>query len=144
VSRDDLKQAVFGGMDGLSSAIGMIAALALSGSGAVLVAAVALAVGSAVSMAAGEWLSDPEQSSHRALVMGVATLAGALLPAVPFAVLSGGPADAACLLVTMGLAGLVAELRPEDRLQSYARTLGVLILTCSAAVGASVLAGPLG
>lgn len=142
MTRDDARQAVFGSFDGLSSAIGMIAALALRGeTHTLLVAAVALAVAAAVSMAAGQWLSDPESSVRRATVMGVATLAGSALPAAPFAVVSGVPADVACLLVTVGCAAAIAELRPGARPQSYALTFGVLVVACGLAVGASLLAG---
>lgn len=142
MSRDDVKQAVFGGFDGLASAIGMIAAVALTGAySTLLVAAVALAAGAAVSMAAGEWLSDADGSVHRALVMGGATLIGSVSPAIPFAFGHGIFAAAGCALVTVALGGAIAEIRPGGRGRSWALTFGVLAAACGAAVAASFLAG---
>lgn len=140
--RDDARQAIFGSFDGLSSAIGMIAALAIGGqTRSLLLAAVALAIAAAVSMAAGEWLADPDSSVRRAAVMGVATLTGSAAPAIPFAVAHGTPAGVGCGVVTVACAAGIAELRPGSRARSYALTFGVLAVACGLAVGASLLAG---
>ena len=139
---DDLRQAVFGAFDGLASAIGMIAAVALTGHDSTLiVAAVALAVGSAVSMAAGEWLSDADASTRRALVMGAATLAGSILPAMPFALGNGAAAVGGCGALTVAAGCAIAEVRPGARWRSYRLTFGVLAVACGAAIAASALAG---
>jgi len=144
VTRDDARQAIFGSFDGLASAIGMVAAVAITGQIHTLVlAAVALAVGAAVSMAAGEWLSDPDASLHRAGVMGLATLIGSALPALPFIVLANTTAVLGCALVTVGCGALIAELRPGARGRSYGLTFGVLGVASVAAVGASLVAGAL-
>lgn len=142
MSTDDAKQAIFGSFDGLASAIGMIASVALTGAyRTLLVAAVALAVGAAVSMAAGEWLSDPDASKHRALVMGGATLAGSILPALPFAFGHDTLAVGACVGLTVLAGAGIAEARPGGRVESYLKTFGVLAAACGAAVAAGLIAG---
>ena len=139
---DDRRQAVFGGFDGLTSALGLIVATALTvGVHALAVAAVALAVGAAVSMGAGEWLSDPDASRRRAVVMGVATLVASALPAVPFFVLSGLAAFVGCALITTALVVVIAEVRPGGRARSYALTAGILVLAAALAVGSGLIAG---
>lgn len=142
MTSDDAKQSIFGLFDGLASAIGMIAALAIAGNThSLLVAALALAAGAAVSMGCGEWLSDPEAKPHRAVVMGAATLVGSSAPAVPFAFLPAGiMASAGCALVTIGCGAGIAEIRPGARGRSYALTFTVLVLSCVAGVAASLLA----
>lgn len=140
----DREQAIFGGGDGLSSAIGLIAALAISGAATLLTAAIALAVGAAVSMGLNEWLADPQSRVHRAAVMGAATLAGSIAPAVPYVALGGLGAAVACAAVTVGCGSVIAELRPGARAPSYCKTFGVLVVACGAAVLASRLAGGVG
>lgn len=141
MSRDDARQAVFGGFDGLASAVGLVAALAAHGGGQVIRAAIALAAGAAVSMAAGEWLADPQRQTRRALVMGGSTLAGSIAPAIPFLLAAGNVADVGCAAVTAGCGVAIAELRPGGRAASYAATFGVLAVACAAAVAASLAAG---
>ncbi len=139
---DDRKQGIFGVFDGLASALGVIVATAATGNAhTVVVAAVALAVGAAVSMAAGEWLSDASGSGHRAAVMGSATLAGSILPAVPFFAMTGAPAFLACGVVTILLAALIAQARPGGALRSYSVTFAVLGVAASLAVATSLAAG---
>ncbi len=144
MSPADREQTIFGGFDGLCSAVGMIAVLAIANSPALLRAAIALAAGAAVSMAFGEWLSDPQARVHRALVMGAATLVGSIAPALPYIPLDGTGAAVACAGVTVVCGAAIAELRPGARASSYARTFGVLIVACAAAVAASRLAGGAG
>lgn len=86
--QDDLKQAVFGGFDGCTSALGVVTGLVVAGthSGShILAAALGLAIAATVGMGAGEYLSDVTRNLRRAAVMAVATLTGSLLPALPFA-----------------------------------------------------------
>lgn len=144
MTRDDTAQAVFGAFDGTCSAVGMIASLAISNAASLLTAAIALAVGAAVSMGFGEWLSDPQSRVHRALVMGGATLAGSIVPAAPYVALTGLRAAVACAAVTVGCGAVIAELRPGARTPSYAKTFGVMVVACGAAVAASRLAGGAG
>jgi VIT1/CCC1 family predicted Fe2+/Mn2+ transporter len=139
---EDGSTVVFGLFDGTTSALGVIVATAATGNAkAVIVASVALAVGAAVSMAAGQWLSDTKRSLRRALVMGLATLLGSILPAVPFFAVSGFLAWVCCGVVTVALASLIAEVRPGAPLPSYAITFTVLTVAAGLAIAASLAAG---
>lgn len=135
-------QAIFGSFDGLTSALGLIIASAITaGQGAVLVAAIALAVGSGVGMGAGEWLSDESASLPKAFAMALATIIGVLLPALPWIFVHGDLAFVLCGLITIGMGAAIAELRPGSRLWSYEVTFGVLIIASGLAIGASLFAG---
>lgn len=141
MTADDRTQAVFGAFDGLASALGMVIALAVAGSThALVVGAVALAFAAGASMAAGEWLSDHEQSPRRAVVMGLATLVGGLAPAVPFALGSGIVAYVGTVSVAVMGGAIIAELRPGAPLPSYLQTFGVLVGATTLGVAASLLA----
>lgn len=143
MSRADREQAVFGGFDGLTGCVGVVAALAATGTAAsaVLVAAVGLAVAATVSMAAGEYLSDPAASVRRAAVMGGATLVGSLVPVVPYALGVGSPV-LACAALVAGAGLLIAHLRPDHGWpRAYALTLGLLAAVVALTVGVSVLTG---
>jgi hypothetical protein len=142
VSKGDSVQVTFGMFDGTCSALGVIVATAATGNAkAVVVAAVALAVGAAVSMGAGEWLSDTQADRRKAVVMALATLAGSILPAVPFFALRGTLAWLCCGAVTLGLGAVIAEVRPGGALRSYMLTFTVLILASGLAVATSLAAG---
>ena len=79
MTHDDQAQAIFGSLDGATSAVGVVAAALIAGDEkTLLAAAVGLAAAATVGMASGEWLSDRGKSFRRALVMGAATLTGSL------------------------------------------------------------------
>jgi VIT1/CCC1 family predicted Fe2+/Mn2+ transporter len=138
----DARQVVFGCFDGLASALGVIVATASTGNAhSVVIAATALAVGAAVSMGAGQWLSDDAKSTRKALVMALATLGGSILPAVPFFALAGPLAWLCCGAVTVGLGAVIAEVRPGKVVPSYALTFSVLIVASGLAVATSLAAG---
>ena len=68
---DDLRQAIFGSFDGLTSALGVIAGLLAAGvhdGGRILAGALGLAVAATIGMGAGEYLSDPAHDPRRALL----------------------------------------------------------------------------
>ena len=83
MKRDLAGPAVFGGFDGTSSLLGVIVYLLITHPALIFPAALSGAVSSALSMGAGEWLSDSENGFAASLVMGAATLTGALLPCAP-------------------------------------------------------------
>lgn len=58
------------------------------------------------------------KTAGRAIVMGVATLVGSLLPAIPFAFLSRGPAMGVAALITLACVAAIARVR------STAKALG--------------------
>jgi VIT1/CCC1 family predicted Fe2+/Mn2+ transporter len=124
-----LRPAVFGTFDGLTAVLGIL--LSLHGHpGWVLPSALGLAVAEGVGMAAGQWLSSDSDSGLAASgVIGAATAAGSLLPAVPFALLPGRWAIAASALVLIALGAGIAAVRSRDRgwLRALTETFGVLV-----------------
>ena len=141
--RDLLSPAVFGASDGATSLVGVL--LTLTGHPQQIVpAALGLAVAGGVGMAAGSWLSRDSGAGLAASgVIGVATAVGTLLPALPYALWSGGTAMAASggVLVALGTVITAVRARTEPWWRSAAETYGVLLAVC-VAVGACALALP--
>lgn len=130
------RPAVLGGFDGAASLLGVVIYLLLTHPVLIFPTAMSGAVSSAVSMGGGEWLSDSDNGLGASAVMAGATFTGALLPAVPFAVAAGPLAVAESAVICLGIAVIVAALRPNRGLgMAMTETLGIL-----AAVAAVVVA----
>jgi VIT1/CCC1 family predicted Fe2+/Mn2+ transporter len=120
-------RAVFGSFDGMTVIIGIL--FSVTGSSALIfTAALGVGVAEGIGMAAGEWLSDSDNGFGAASIMGLATIAGALLPAIPFLITSG----ALALGISFGIIALVGLgiviLRHKERgwLKAVWETYGVL------------------
>jgi VIT1/CCC1 family predicted Fe2+/Mn2+ transporter len=127
MTRSLLRPAVFGTFDGTTAVLGTL--LSLRGHpGWVLPSALGLAVAEGVGMAAGEWLSDSGSGFASAVVIGAATAAGSVLPAVPFAVLPGRWAvvGSALVLAALGVGIAAARSRDRSQLRALAETFGVM------------------
>jgi len=100
--------------------------------------AVAGGVSASVSMAGGEWLSESGNGPAAAVAMGLATLTGSIIPAVPYSFLHGwhAPAVSVCLLVAVAVT--VARLRSHRR-HPYLETLAVLAVVLAASVACALL-----
>lgn len=133
MSRIPVPPVIFGLADGSMSIIGVV--FYASGHGT-LVFPIALSggVSASVSMAGGEWLSESSSGPRAALAMGLATLAGSILPALPYAFLRGAAAPAVSVVLLAGVAAVVAALRGH-RARPYLETAAVLatVLVASAA-----------
>ncbi len=135
LSRDDLRQAIFGSFDGLTSALGVITGLIVAGthiSSRILAACLGLAVAATVGMAAGEFLSDEARSLRRALVMGAATLTGSILPALPFAFGYGARQLIASGTLTVAAALTIGHYR------GYRLTLAILAIVAALTVALTI------
>lgn len=138
MSRGLARPAVFGGFDGTASLLGVVIYLLFSHPSLIFPAATSGAASSAVSMAGGEWLSDSDNGFAASAVMGIATFAGALLPAVPFAFGAGPAAAAASAAVCLGICLVVARLRENRGFGlALAETFGIL----AAVIAVTVLCG---
>lgn len=139
-----INQGVFGFFDGATSTVGVLAALILShvSGGTVLAVAGGLAVASGIGMAFGVFLSGASVVSSA--VLGAATLAGSLLPAVPVAVFPGVAGMVGALLVLVAFGVVIAELRDEPRVRAYVLTFATLVVASATAAGVSVFLGGLG
>lgn len=140
LTRDDVRMGVFGAFDGLTTAVGVVFAAAITNA-EVFSIALALAVSAGVSMGAGEWLADdaPDDRGRRAIVMGLSTFIASVLPAVGFAFSSGAAPVAVGVLLAIAVGVLIAEVRPGDRKESYVKTFAVLLVACALACGVSLL-----
>lgn len=126
-NRGLVRPAIFGSFDGTASLLGVVIFLLFTHPALIFPTAVSGAASSAVSMAGGEWLSDSDNGFGASLVMGIATFAGGILPAVPFAFGSGPAAVLASAAVCLGIGAAVARLRPGRRLSlALAETFGIL------------------
>lgn len=134
IAPEDAEKAVFGTLDGLASALGLVVSVAASGR---LHAVAVLATGCAVSMGLGEWLSDVRGRLRRAAVMAGATAVGVVLPAVPLVILDGVAAPVACAAIVVALGCVIAELRSGPSLRSYIQTFAAI----GACLGLALLVG---
>lgn len=133
---------VFGGFDGATSSIGVVSGLLVVHATAVtiLTTAVGLAVASMVGMGFGDWLGGATRV--QAAVMGAATFAGSLLPALPLAANRGPLGFTAAAILIAGLAVAISEARAGDgRLRAYLTTVITLAVASILSVGAALLVG---
>ncbi|MDQ2759907.1 MAG: VIT1/CCC1 transporter family protein [Actinomycetota bacterium] len=138
MSHEDLKQAIFGSFDGLTSALGVITGLIVAGvhtGPRILAAALGLAVAATVGMGAGEYLSDEGRSPRRALVMAAATLSGSILPALPFALGYGAEQLAGSGTLTIAAALVIGHYR------GYRLTLSILTVVAALTIALTVAVG---
>jgi len=128
-----IQTSVFGSFDGMTSALGVIAAAYLTATPRFLVtAACGLAIAAAVSMAGGEFLSETQQSQgavRRATIMAGATFIGAFLPALPFLLFAKPVALGVAVLLVMAAAVIIAQVRVSRHgwAKAYLQTFGILL-----------------
>ena len=138
--------AVFGSFDGATSVVGVL--LTLTGHpGQILPTALGLAVAGGVGMAAGSWLStDTEAGPREAAVIGAATAAGTLLPALPYLLWAGAAATACSGLLLILLGAAITAVRARDRSLGRAavETYGVLVAVSAAVTLAALATGATG
>ena len=121
------RPAVFGSFDGTSSLLGVLVYLLVTHPKLIFPTALCGAISSAVSMGGGEWLSDSSNGFGASMVMGLATFAGAVLPAAPFAFGGGWPAITASVVIIIAIHVAVAFLRPNrSRWLALTETFGLL------------------
>jgi VIT1/CCC1 family predicted Fe2+/Mn2+ transporter len=134
---------VFGLADGTMSMLGVLLYL-LHHQNLIFPAALMGGISAAVSMAGGEWLSDSDNGFGASAVMGLATGAGAILPAVPFALARGATALTAtvviCLLIGVVVGGMRGQAgRRHSKVFEMAVTLGLLAVIFGVVLVCSVL-----
>jgi VIT1/CCC1 family predicted Fe2+/Mn2+ transporter len=125
------RESVFGGADGLGLYFGLVAGLIASRQqpGAVWAAAVSGGLAEFISMANAQRVSDRKSGPLAALVIGAASFAGCVLPAVPYAAWRGPGALAVSLGVAAAVAGVISWLRPERGVLAAVETYALLIVT---------------
>jgi hypothetical protein len=81
----DLKEAIFGSFDGMTSTLGVVAGLLATHASAskIVAASIGIAVAATVGMGAGQYLSDGQRNLRNAVVMALATLSARSSPPPP-------------------------------------------------------------
>lgn len=107
----------------------------------ILATAVAAAVAASVGMSSGDWLGGATRL--QAAVMGVATLAGSTVPALPVALVPGPVGYAASALFMLALAVTISEIRAAKttRPRAYTTTLTILAVASGLSIAAALLVG---
>lgn len=127
--RSWVSPAVFGAFDGLTSSLGVLLALA-GHPHIVLPTAVGVGTAEMVGMAAGQWQSDSKDGPGAAVVIGIATGAGCVLPAAPFAVLPPGAASVASAVLVLAITAAIARLRAgRGRVRTVVESYAILAAT---------------
>ncbi len=133
-SDSDLREAIFGSFDGMTSTLGVVAGLLATNATAskILAAAIGIAVAATVGMGAGQYLSDGDRNVRKGAVMALATLIGSVLPAIPFLFGDSDACVASSIAITLVAAGIIGHYR------GYAVTYAILIVVAVVTVGLSV------
>jgi hypothetical protein len=128
----DREAAIFGVADGLTSTVGLVLGLAASGHlAAAWAAAFSGGLAAFPGMASGKYQSDPGAGKLAAVLCGLCTTAGSVVPAIPLLAGTGPFQLAACAVLAASVCALVAIMRPEDGARAWALSFGC---TAAAAV----------
>jgi hypothetical protein len=131
--------AILGAFDGTASLLGVVVYLLVTHPALIFPAALSGAISSAVSMGGGEWLSDSDSGPGASAVMAGATFAGAVLPAIPFAVTSGLAAVAASAVICGCIGISVSAMRPRRLARALAETFGILAVILAVVLACGLL-----
>ena len=131
----DRREEIFGSFDGMTSTLGVIAGLLATGASAskILAAAIGIAVAATIGMGAGQYLSDGQRNLRLAVVMGLATLVGSVLPAIPFIFGASNACILASIAITLAAAGVIGHYR------GYLITYSILAVVSVVTVALAVL-----
>lgn len=125
---------IFGCGDGMVSLIGAILFLSAHHPALVFPVGVTSGATAAVSMTGFDWLSDDtDHGFGESCVLGAATWAGSMLPAIPFAFTRGATAVAASVVICLAIVVVIAMIRPD-------RGKGVSLIETSAILAAAFAA----
>lgn len=133
---------LFGAVDGMSAFIGILAGLVVAHQPASAVWWAALSCGLAelVGMTSGQYQSDAASGWGAALTCGTLSMAGCVVPALPYLVLSGPLALVLAVLLVLIECGLIAWLRPERGWRACLQTFGLTAAVAVVCAAAATLA----
>lgn len=133
-------EAVFGLADGMTSALGLVLGLVITGhAGAAWAAGLSAGLAAFPGMASGKYQSGPEDGYFAAVICGLATTAGSILVVLPYLLTAGTAALTASLAVVTVLCALVAWLRPDSGLKAVALSYGITIAAAGLVVGGAFI-----
>lgn len=121
------RPAVFGAFDGSTCYLGVLFPL-MNSPHLVLPTALGVGLAETVGMAAGEWQSDSANGPGASLVIGTASGAGAILPALPYGFLPQDAARWTSVALLLGVVAVIACLRADARgpRRAFAESFGIL------------------
>jgi VIT1/CCC1 family predicted Fe2+/Mn2+ transporter len=139
----DVRQAIFGSFDGMTSTLGVVAGLLATHANAshIVAGAIGIAVAATIGMGAGQYLSDEQrnlrqadkrQNLRKAFVMALATLVGSVLPALPFLFGRSKACIVASIVITLLAGGVIGHYR------GYVVTYAILIVVAALTVVLSI------
>lgn len=134
-----LAASIFGLCDGMMSILGVVLDLRTHPE-LIPWAATVGAVSAGLSMAVGQFLSDNEDGAAASLMLGAATAAGSILPALPYLLLRGAAAIGATGAICLALALVVARLRANGSARRALLALGLLAAVFAVTFGSALLA----
>lgn len=118
---------IFGMSDGMVCAAGIVAGLIVAHAAPGLVWGAAFSAGLAelAGMASGQYQSAPQDGWFAAVICGIASLIGAVVPAISYVFLAGLPALLVAIGVTAVFCGWIAHIRPEHGFRAYLLSYGI-------------------
>lgn len=130
---DNLSKAIFGSFDGLTCVLGVIAAGYVANDMHTLLLAVAgLAIAEGIAMAGGSYLSEmvAVYRVRHALIIGVSSAIGIVVPAIPFFFAPKNVAILLSLFLVVCFAVIIAscKVRILGWLEAYTQTFGIVLL----------------
>lgn len=130
---------LFGAVDGLSAFVGILVGLIVAHQSASSVwwAALSCGVAELVGMASGQYQSDTRSGWKPALICGALSMAGCVVPAIPYVALDGPIAFFLSVFLVIVECSLVAWVRPEGGWRAWGQTFG---LTAIVAIACTLVA----
>jgi VIT1/CCC1 family predicted Fe2+/Mn2+ transporter len=146
---DNLSRGIFGGFDGMCCVLGVIAAGYATGDiHALLLSVIGLALAEAIAMAGGSYLSElvDVQRIRHAVIIGVASAVGIMVPAFPFFFAPRNVAILLSLFLVVALAVIIAQVRVKQLglLEAYTQTFAIVLVAATASIVATVLLNRVG
>jgi VIT1/CCC1 family predicted Fe2+/Mn2+ transporter len=146
---DNLSRGIFGGFDGMCCVLGVIAAGYVTGDiHALLLSVIGLSLAESIAMAGGSYLSElvDVQRIRHAVIIGVASAVGIMVPAFPFFF---APRNVAILLscfLTCALAVIIAQVRVKQlgALEAYVQTFAIVLFAAGISVVVTLLLNGVG
>jgi VIT1/CCC1 family predicted Fe2+/Mn2+ transporter len=119
--------AIFGFADGLTCAVGIVAGMLVTHQShhTIWIAAFSAGLAEFIGMASGQFQSAPEDGMFAAIICGIASIAGAVLPACPYIFTSGSLALILSGAVVVAVCTFIAIIRPETGWRAYALSYGI-------------------
>lgn len=139
IIRKLLAPSIFGFADGVVCAMGIVCGMVITSQPPAAIWAAAFSAGLAefAGMSAGQYQSAPEDGRTAALICGLASLVGAVLPAIPYLFTRGLVAVISAVCIAIVLCGVIARAQPKRTWKTYAISYGIT----ACAVGLCLVGG---